>query len=454
MPQDSELTRESPPAWSDPLAGPIATTFLAYAAPSIIGMIAISSAFIVDGIFVGNYIGASALAAVNLTMPVGALFFALSLTIAVGGSVICGKMLGQGRADEASSVYSAIVISSLIVSLSLCAVGVLFIDELVRGLGANDELAPMVKAYLMILVIFAPFLMIGFVLTYFVRVDGFPTLASAALLLSAMANIFLDWLFIAELEWGIEGAAAATGLAQGSIALLFIPYLLLRDRRLKLNVATNGFTYLPRAVANGISEGSNEVSGGVITLLFNWIMITAMGVAGVAAYTIVNFLIFAAWMVFYGIGEALQPLVSQNLGARQLARITSFVKAAVACALCTGVITIIVLYLVPETLIRLFIAEDSEKAVEIARQFLIYVWPVFLLSGVNIVISTYFTAIHKPVHSAGIALSRSLILPGALLLALPAVIGNTGIYVAIPVAEFATLLVAITLYRRNRLRGP
>jgi Na+-driven multidrug efflux pump len=329
-------------------------------------------------------------------------------------------------------------------------VGVAFIDNVVLLLGANAELAPLAITYLTIIVIFAPFLMAGFALTYFVRVDEHPLVASIAMVLSAVTNIALDWIFIVELEWGIEGAAFATGISEAAIVVLLLPYFFSKERRLKFVLKAASIGIVIKAMANGISEFANEISAGVITLLFNWIMILSMGVAGVAAYTVVNYLLFSGLLICYGVSESLQPLISQNLGAKNGDRIRAYLKVGLISVFLTGLTIITLLLLIPDFLIALFLNEQAIDVGEIATQFVRLFWPAFIFSGINIALSSYFTAMHKPVHSAVIALSRSLVLPGLLLLVLPNLLGNDGIYISIPIAEAITFVLASVLYLRNQ----
>jgi Na+-driven multidrug efflux pump len=267
-------------------------------------------------------------------------------------------------------------------------------------------------------------------------------------------NILLDWLFIVEFGWGIEGAAYATGISEAAIIIPLLPYFLSSNRHLHFTLSIKGIRAIRTASANGISEFANEISAGVITLLFNWIMITTMGVAGVAAYTVVNYLLFSGLLICYGISESLQPLVSQNLGARNADRIRAFLRIGIASVFLTGMVIIAMLMLMPGVLIGLFLDDQAVDVSEIATHFVRLFWPAFLFSGVNITLSSYFTAMHKPIHSAAIALSRSLILPGLLLMVLPGLMGNDGIYISIPIAEGLTFVLASILYWFNQPEFP
>jgi len=397
----------------DPITGKVITVFFHYAIPSVIGMLAVTSAGVIDGIFVGNFIGATALAAINISMPVFALFAAVVFMLNVGGSVMCGRFLGEGDQAAASSIFSKTLYASFVLALFISGGILLFLDEVVSLLGANEDLRPLVIDYMTIIVLAAPLLILALTLDYFVRVDGRPILASAALILYGVINIALDW---------------------------FSPRC-----SLKLVAVRDGWNSLFRAAYNGFSEFANEMSIGLITLLFNWVMITRLGVEGVAAFTIIGYLLYVGLNFCYGISESLQPTVSKNLGARQAGRIVEFTSIAMIFSLLTGIILCLLFIFLPEFLISLFLREGEEQTVRIALAFIAVFWPAFLFNGMNITLTSYFTALHKPLQSVVIAISRSLVLPALGLLFLPLWLGDTGVYLAIPIAEAMTFLIALLL---------
>jgi putative MATE family efflux protein len=438
----------------DPISGEVGPVFFHYALPSVIGMLAATSAGVIDGIFIGNFVGASALAAVNISMPAFYLFAAVVFMLAVGGSVMCGKFLGEQDPEAASSIFSKTLYAALAVSGFIAAVSLFFLEEIVSLLGANQDLHQMVRDYMQIILWAAPLLIIGLTLDYFVRVDGRPVLASAALVMFAATNIALDWLFIVHWGWGIKGAAWATALAEGVILIILASHLLSKRCTLKLVLVParwrNGWDSVFRAAYNGFSEFANEMSLALITLLFNWVMITRLGVEGVAAFTIISYLLMIGIEVCYGIAESVQPAVSKNLGARQPGRIVQFTVTAVISSFIIGLLVSALFLLQPDTLISIFLKEGENNTEAIALSFIAVFWPAFLFNGVNITLASYFTALHKPLQSAAIAVSRSLVFPGVGLLLLPRWLGDTGIFIAIPVAEALTFGVAVMLVLKNR----
>ena len=438
----------------DPVSGEVVPVFFHYAAPSVVGMLAATSAGVIDGIFIGNYVGASALAAVNISLPAFYLFAAIVFMLGVGGSVMCGKFLGEGDREAASDIFSRTLYSAVALACLIAGSSLVFLDQVVWLLGASAELQPLVHDYMQIILWASPVLIVALTLDWFVRVDGRPLLASFALIMFAVCNITLDWLMIVQWGWGLKGAAWATALSEAAILLILATHFFSSKRTIRLaRVAARwrtGWDSVFRAAGNGFSEFANEVSRGLVTLLFNWVMITRMGVPGVAAFTIIGYLLMVGIEVCYGIADSLGPTVSKNLGARQPDRIVRFTVTAVISSFVVGIAASVLMVFAPDLLISFFLVEGEEATEVIALAFIALFWPAFLFNGMNITLASYFTAMHKPLQSAAIALSRSLVLPGLGLLLLPRWMGDRGVFLSIPLAEVLTFVFALLLVNQNR----
>jgi len=314
----------------------VSSIFFQYAIPSVLGMLAISSASIVDGFFVGNYVGASGLAAINISLPIFSLLFGLSLMLAVGSSVVSGKLMGEGNSKNASIIFSKTVFSVTIFSFFICTILFLNIETILHLFGATQELTLIAIDYLSVMLFFLPFLMIGIVLDYFVRVDSRPKLAFVALLLSAVLNVILDWIFIAYLDKGIFGAALATGISQLALIVILLPHFFSKHATLKFVKPIGNYIQIVKAAGNGASEFVNETSIGITTLVFNYVMIKTLGVEGVAAFTIINYILWIGVMINFGVSDSLQPIISKNFGAQKPQRIEDFLKFAIASVFIAG----------------------------------------------------------------------------------------------------------------------
>ena len=426
----------------------ISSIFFQYSIPSVLGMLAISSANIVDGFFIGNYVGDFGLAAINISFPIFSLLFGFALMLAIGGSVISGKLLGEGNIKNASIIFTKTMISITFFSFISCTVLFLNIETILHLFGADENLTKIAIEYLSIMLIFIPFLMIGVVLDYYVRVDNRPNLAFIALFSSAIINVILDWFMIVYLQKGIFGAALATGISQLALIFILLPHFFSKKATLSFVKPMGSYIQIIKACYNGASEFVNEISIGIMTLIFNYVMIKNFAVEGIAAFTVIEYLLFIGIMISFGISDSLQPIISKNFGAKENKRIEEFLKLAFISTSFVGVVMIVLILFIPDTLANIFLEDTNYKTKEIVLNFATFVWIIFLFDGFNLVISAYLTAIHKPLASMIIALSRSFIFPVFFIFTLPFFFDLNGIFMAIPMAEFITFIIAVILFRK------
>jgi len=435
------------PKNNDALEGPIVPTFIKYMMPSLLGLIAMTSASLVDGMFIGNYEGVTALAAVNLIIPITTLLFGVSMMISIGGSVRGGKYLGEKNTAAASAIFSKTLMFMVVYGLIVIALGLMFEAEIFATLGADKTLFPVMSEYYRIIFPFLFFQFIVIQIYFFIRLDGFPNLAATGLAIGAVVNISLDYLFIAIYGWGLAGAALATGLSEVISLAVMLAYFFQPQRKIFFSLRQKNWREVFQAAYNGISEFINEVSGALIGFIFNWMLIQRAGVTGVAAITLVNYLLFIGFMAYFAISDSIQVIISQNYGARNPQRIRAFLRTAgiMIVGVSAGIISLLIAG--SESLIGLFIdiERDSETLV-LALEFVAYVWPVFIFAGFTMLISGYLTAVHLPFQSALVASCRSLIMPAGLLVLFYMLLADYRFVAAISVAEAISFVIAVTLY--------
>jgi putative MATE family efflux protein len=432
---------------NDALEGPIFPTFVRYLIPSLVGLLAMTSASLVDGIFIGNYVGVTALAAVNLIIPITTLLFGVSMMVSIGGSVRAGKYFGENKVQAASAIFSKTMLFMILYGVLVVALGLILETKIFSALGATPELFPVMSEYYRIIM---PFLLAQFIVIqiyFFIRMDGFPNLAAAILIIGAAANIVLDYLFIAVYGWGLTGAALATGLSELLSLMVGLLYFWLPKRRLHLKLRQKNWREVFQAAYNGISEFINEVSGAIIAFVFNWMLIQRAGVVGVAAITLVNYLLFVGFMIYFSISDSIQVMISQNFGAKKRERIHAFFTTACLFIAGFSLIFIFTLMVGSETLIGLFInTQENTETVQLALEFFSYIWPLFIFAGFNMLISGYLTAVHLPFQSAVVATSRSLIMPIGFLILFYMLLSDYRFVAAISLAEAVSFVLAVTLY--------
>jgi len=432
---------------NDALEGPIFPTFIKYMMPSLLGLIAMTSGSLVDGMFIGNYVGVTALAAVNLIIPITTLLFGVSMMISIGGSVRGGKYLGEKNTTAASAIFSKTLMFMIVYGLIVIALGLEFEAKIFASLGADKTLFPVMSEYYRVIFPFLFFQFIVIQIYFFIRLDGFPNLAATALAIGAVVNITLDYLFIAVYGWGLAGAALATGLSQVMSLMVMLLYFFHPQRKIFFGLRQENWQEVFQAAYNGISEFINEVSGALIGFIFNWMLIQRAGVTGVAAITLVNYLLFIGFMAYFAISDSIQVIISQNFGARNPQRIWAFLRTAgiIIVGVSAGIISLLIAG--SESLIGLFIdVERDSETLALALEFVAYVWPVFIFAGFTMLISGYLTAVHLPFQSALVASCRSLIMPAGLLILSYMLLSDYRFVAAISAAEAASFVLAVTVY--------
>ncbi|MTI16122.1 MATE family efflux transporter [Rhodobacteraceae bacterium RKSG542] len=432
------------------LTGSTTLEFLRFVVPSVIGLLAVSSAGIVDGIFIGNYVGPIALAAINLVIPLYSLFFGLSVMMLVGGAVMAGKALGAGNTKRASNLFTKSTCVIVAYSLLVATLAFFYAENIAAFLGAQEHTLPLAVDYIRILAPFLFFMGVAYTLSYFSRIDNAPNYALAGLIIISLVNMVLDALFIGVWGWGIGGAALATGIANVLGAVFLFVRFFGKSARIRFIKPYGSWLELFRAAYNGLSEFINEMSGGLIMFVINWILMLEIGASGVAAFTIVNYILWLSIMIAYGTAEALGPLVSVNFGAKKPERIARFMKLAIGSTVVVGGVLVALLLMKPETLASAFIKSGDTRTLEMTLAIIAVIWPAFLFNGINITISGYFTGMHCATQSAIIALSRSLVLPLILILLFWKTFGVNGAFVALPVSEAVTFILSLVLFYKAK----
>lgn len=424
--------------------------FYKFALPNILSFILMSSAGIVDGIFIGKYAGELSLAAINISQPIFSFIWGLAMMVMVGGAVSTGKYIGEKNIDKACQIFTKSIITVALITIIITFLILIFTEEIIYFIGGSEKTTPIAVSYIKIILPFVIFTTIGYGLSIFARVDGFPFTASCALITGAVINIVLDALFIAVFDMGVKGAAYATGISfMAGFIILFIHFARKRGV-LRITLKLNNFSEIVKSSFNGLSEFLNEISVGITMALFNIVMMKFAQEEGVAAFTAINYILWLGNMVNYAAADSLNPLISTNYGAGKFSRIKNFLKTGIIFTVSNGIFIFLLISFFGASLTSLFIKDTSSNAFKIAIEFMhIEKW-AFFLSGVNMVLSSYFTAMLRSKESAIIATLRSLIFPCLMLLTLPVYFGKLGIYSAVPLSELLTFTIAITLFMLSR----
>jgi len=432
------------------LEGKPLTGYVKFAMPSIAGLMAISAAPIIDGLFIANFLGVDALAAVNLLIPVFTVLFGVPYMIGIGGSVTGGKYIGEKNKPAANRVYGMTVLTGVFYGLIVIAMGLLFSEQLFSLLGAEQDLYPFLHAYYDTLILFMPIEVSAIVLYYFVRVAGHPTLVSIGVIVGVLANIFLNYLFIVSLQLGLQGAALATGISALIMASILLLYRFSNRAWLKFKPSRSGIKDMAYSAYNGLSDLVDETSAGIVAFALNFIVISRYGSDGVAAFGVVMYSIYIGVLFFFALSETLQAVGSQCFGARDGGRLRQFIKINFVFTVISSLVFSVLLLVFGDVFIGMFIEETETELFELSKSFLAILWPVFIFIGLNLMAAAYLTSIHKPTSSALVSFLRALVLPLGLLWVLVNTFPEIPFLYAVLAAEMITLIVALVLYFRNR----
>jgi putative MATE family efflux protein len=422
--------------------------FFTYAVPAFVGMLLTSGIIIVDGLFIGNIIGKIGLASVNLTLPLLYLFLGIAIMIGVGGAVKAGHALGADNLNQARKHFSATIALAVIVLTALTIFGSTFFDLIVEMLTTDKMLQRSVKTYLGTILLFYPAMMINIVFSILIRAQGNPGLSLFFGLAGNCLNLALDYLMIALWGMGLRGAALASGISVLIPMSCGVIYFLSGRSILRFLKFKWNWPYVFTILFNGSSEMIGQLSIGFTTWIFNTIILSRLGVDGVAAYTIVGYIAFVQIMIITGFATGLGPIVGYYYGAGNADHIRKVVKIALVAGFISGAICWLVVLFSSTSIAALF-SRGNSNIIDLARSGFVLFTAAFVLNGFNILISGYFTAIGNARTSAAISSLRGLILINLFVFVLPLFFGNAGIWISYPLAELVTLVFAVILFRNS-----
>ena len=423
---------------------------LRYALPSVIMMIFTSIYSVVDGLFIANLVGSNALSSINIVMPMVIIVGAFGFMLGTGGSAVVAVKLGQGKPKTANEYFSMIISVIAAIGITLSAVCIIFIKPICRVLGASDILIDGCVTYGTILLIGSAAFMLQTTFQTFFVVAEKPHLGLTLTVISGVANMVLDYVFVYLLRGGIAGAAWATvcGYLIGSVVPLI--YFLLPNKSL---LRLSRFKFAPRVLLNSSINGSSEmmtqVSMSVITLLYNLQMMRLLGEDGVASITVIMYVNFIFIAIFIGYSMGTAPIVGYNYGAGNREELKGvFRKSMIIISVCSVAMTASAIAL-SGFLSHIFIGANPELAQLTAHGFRLNAFS-FLIAGFNIYGSSFFTALCNGKLSALISFLRSLILQAIMIIVLPMLLGLDGVWLSVVVAELLTVIVTVICFITNR----
>ena len=416
-------------------------------------MIGTSCYILADTFFISLSQGPNGITALNLVLPLYGLIFALGSMIGIGSAT--RYALGKGsNAPDYHLYFSNSIAWTLLVGAVFVALGVAVPDGVLRLMGADNTILQVGHNYIRIVLCFAPLFMLNFTCTAFVRNDGAPRIAMAATLLSGLFNILFDYLLMFPLGLGMTGAALATGFSPVvSMSICLLHYLSPRNT-IRLTPTLPSLRRLLSACQLGVVAFVGEMSSGVTTMVFNFILLHLAGNAAVAAYGIVANIALVGVALFNGISQGLQPLASACHGSGDTQGQSRIYRHSMFIGLCVSAVVVAVVVTFAGTLVAVFNSQHSAQLADYAIPGLRLYFLGFLFAGANIVKSGFYSATGRGRESSILALCRGVVAIVAFAFLLSHLFGITGVWLAFPAAELFTLLLGLVLGRPQGLGAP
>lgn len=418
--------------------------------PSIVMMIFTSVYGVVDGFFVSNYVGKTEFAAVNLIMPFPMMLGAFGFMIGTGGSALVSMTLGQGKKKEANEIFSMLIKVTIIVGVLLSVIGIVFTREIAVALGATEDLVEHCVTYgRWLLVALTPFMLQNVFQSFLVTAEK-PTFGLIVTVIAGLTNVVLDFVLIGILKWGIVGAALATDISQvvgGLVPLIY--FLKENSSELRLISSKVNYRVLGKTCFNGSSELMTNLSMSLVNMLYNLQLMKYAGENGVAAYGVIMYVNFIFVAVFLGYAIGTAPIVGYHYGAGNSAELNNVFTKSIKFNIAAGVSMCVVAIMLSGVLAGVFVSYDTELLEMTQRGFAIYSLS-FLVMGLNIYGSSFFTALGNGLISALISFLRTLLFQMLAVLLLPIIFKLDGIWFSIVVAELMALVVTISFFVTNK----
>lgn len=425
-------------------------SFFQHVGLNIIGMIGMSAYILADTFFVSSALGSVGLAALNFSIPVFSVLQGLGLMLGIGGATRFSIYHHEGNEKRGSTVFTQTVMMGGGVALVFLVLGLFFAAPLATLLGADELVLPMAKTYLTTVMSFAPAFLLNNILLAFVRNDGNPRLSMIAMVVSSLSNIVLDYVFMFPLSMGMFGAAFATGLSPAiSLGILSLHFRR-KNQRIHLKKCRLPMKTAFKITSLGMSSFVGELASAVAMITFNLVILRIEGNIGVAAYGIIANIALVATAALTGIAQGLQPLASQCYGTRDHAALSAVARYSLVTA---GVLSVLIYggaFAGCGLIVAIFNSEQNQMLAQIAEGGMKIYFLSYLFAGINLVSAAFLSATSNPRGAMVISLLRSCILLIPATLILSSFFGMTGVWSALVLTEFGTLLVTIYFWRQRR----
>ncbi|HYE82515.1 MAG TPA: MATE family efflux transporter [Clostridia bacterium] len=420
-----------------------------FSIPAIVGMLVNALYNVVDRIFVGNGVDPLGIAGITIGLPIMLVIMAFGMLIGLGANSLISIRLGQQKKEEAELILGNALVLLIGVGVVISAIGLVFLEPLLRIFGASEKILPYAKDYLFIILLGSTAQTIGFGMNNFIRAEGNPRIAMFTMLIGAILNTILDPIFIFLFGWGIRGAATATVLSQVVSAVWVLHHFLGGRSTLKVHVKNLklNFSIILKIAAIGASPFLMQLAASVLNAIMNKSLSVYGGDIAVSGMGIVSSIAMLILMPIFGINQGVQPIIGYNYGAKKYDRVKEALKLAIIAATAISCIGFVITRIFPSELVALFNSK-AESLIEFGAHAITIFLAFLPIIGFQIVSANYFQAVGKPKHSAFLSLSRQVLVLIPALLIMPRFFGLDGLLMAGPTADMiSSIITGVFLFR-------
>lgn len=427
--------------------------FITYSSLNVFSMIGLSCYILADTFFVAKRLGPDGLTALNIAIPLFSLIQGSGLMLGMGGAIRYNIFRSRGNTSGGNAAFTHSIVMAACLAAVYLIMGTFFVKPISYLLGANAQIAAMTQTYIRVLFFFSPAFLINNIMQSFVRNDGKPQLAMAAMVSGSLSNIVFDYILMFVFNMDILGAVVATGFSPVVSMIVISPYLIKRKNNFRLKKCKPSAKIIKNILSGGLPSLVTELSSGVVIIVFNMFILRLEGNIGVAAYGVIANLSVVVVSIYTGIAQGIQPIVSKYYAVGNEKNVRSILKYAIIAVTFLSVIIYAVVFFKADFITELFNDSGSEKLAEIAEYGLKLYFIGCIFAGINIVLSSFFISADKPKPANIITFARGfvVIIP---ITAVLAFIGKmTGLWLAFPVAEFLVSIVGYSLLVLNNKRS-
>ena len=431
---------------------PIGKLLLRQSLPASIGILVMSLNILIDTIFVGQWIGPNAIAAINVVLPVSFFIAALGMSIGMGGGSIISRALGSNHTAKANKTFGNQLTLTLLFTFSFMTLGLVFMESIISSFGGKGALYAPAKIYYTIVLYGVPILGLAMMGNNTIRSEGKPKYAMYAMLLPSISNLFLDYLFIKVFGWGMEGAAWATTLSYG-VCMSYIVYFFLSgksDLFLKISDLVLDFSVVKEIGSLGFVTLARQAVVSVTVLLVNNILFELSGESTVAVYAIISRMLMFALFPILGITQGFVPIAGFNFGADKKDRVLEVIRTALIYATVLATFVFFVIIFFSEAIASAF--TQDQAIITKTKEVLMWVFLSTPIIGIQLIGSAYFQAIGKAIPALLLTLTRQGFFFIPLVLILPRYYGEFGIWISFPIAEVVATIVTAYFLRKELKR--